>query len=89
MNSLGTCTCASNAALCDQCRHAAINVAIAASATCDSSKGRAVNEIEHEDPQSGRVFTVRRANDGQWYVTDVRRMGSIERGRCRPMPSDA
>ncbi len=81
---LGACGCEADGALCDACRAAAVRVATAAAAVTG-----AVHEIEHEDPQSNRVFTLRRGGDGRWFVVDVRRMGSIERGRVRPQPESA
>ena len=88
-NRLGACACRAAVELCDDCRATAIRVAVAAAAACDHTKACAVNEIDHEDPHSGRVVRLRRDADGQWQVTDVRQMGSIERARCRPATSSA
>jgi hypothetical protein len=79
------CACAAEGEPCQQCRADAVRVAEAAAETIAT----AINEVEHEDPTRGRVFTLRRHSDGNWRVVDVRPMGSAERARSRPQPARA
>jgi hypothetical protein len=78
------CTCGDDVPLCEACRRAAIDVALAVADTCGHTRASAVNEIEYTDPFTGRVSTLRRDPSGAWDVTHVRPLGGVERARCRP-----
>lgn len=83
------CACDDRPELCDHCRATAIELAAAVAEMCEHTRASAVNEIEYSDPFTGVVSTLRRRGPGDWYVADVRRMGNIERARCRPSAGSA
>ena len=89
MTDAPACRCSDDVLLCDGCRRSAIDLADAVAEMVAHTRANGVNEIEYADPFTGRVSKLRRDGSGAWDVVDVRRLGSAERARLRPVSRSA